>query len=138
MNIVQEVIDGTLFIKSLAGVEKFALVGSAMYMPAAKDVDFAALLDIFTDPDAMCDALERQGFDRCNGEEYGGMPDGWAAMRKGNLNLIFTAVPDWFDDYVLAMEVCKLLKLTDKKDRIAVCRVVRDKLSAEAARSATA
>ena len=45
INIEAEIAAGTMLITTLPGVLDFALIGSAMYMREANDVDFAVLID---------------------------------------------------------------------------------------------
>ena len=129
MNIQEELKIGESLISALPNVLGHALIGSAMYMEDAKDIDFAILIE----GDAMdyTSKLHDSGWGLCG--EYDNAVGDWAAVRKGNINFMVTHSPKFFQDYKTAMEVCKALKLTDKEDRIMVCRIVRDGFSADAA-----
>jgi hypothetical protein len=70
--------------------------------------------------------VREHSFEPCG--DYDAEAGTWFAVRRGNLNLMVTHDRRWYEDYLLAMEVCKVLRLEHKDDRIAVCRVVRDKL----------
>lgn len=129
MNIQDEIKIGKDLLSSLHSVLDYALIGSAMYLEDAKDVDFAVLID--GDAIDYTTKLHDTGWGLCGDYDTGvGI---WAAVRKGNLNFMVTHSPKFFQDYKTAMEVCKALKLTDKEDRIMVCRIVRDGFSATAA-----
>lgn len=133
-SIKEERIAAEAFLRE-RNVEAFALIGSAMYLPAEKvgDVDFAVLLKSGNDASLACAELVREhSFEPCG--DYDAEAGTWFAVRRGNLNLMVTHDRRWYEDYLLAMEVCKVLRLEHKDDRIAVCRVVRDKLSADAVR----
>jgi hypothetical protein len=54
----------------------------------------------------------------------------WGAVRRGAINLIVTHSRTFYDGYLLATEVCKVLDLRDREQRVAVCEVVRDKKKA--------
>jgi hypothetical protein len=110
-------------------IECFAPIGSATYMADAADVDFAVLL--WPGCDAMSYAEEltrREGFRHCG--EYDSKNGTWCAVRRGNLNLMLTHDRAFYTGYLRATEVCKRLNLQSKADRIAVCQIVRDGLSA--------
>lgn len=50
----------------------------------------------------------------------------WYALRRGNLNLIVTIDVAWYLRAIAATELCKVLNLRSKDDRIVVFRCVRD------------
>jgi len=124
----QELRDAHAYIALHREVKEFALIGSAAYMPEqANDVDFALLIDA----DVPTFASEMGGFERCGDYDQGYIDGQWTAMRRGNLNLMITADVDWYRKYIQAMQVCKYLKIADKIDRIAVCKIVRDGFDAD-------
>lgn len=135
MNLSTEISNGhVLLAQRLPGVRKFMLIGSASYMPEqAQDVDFAVLLDDglnameFTSRMNAVDKWELCG-------EYDLDKGTWAAVRKGKLNLMITHDRVFYERYLVAMEVCKVLKLTSKGQRIAVCKIVRDGMVADEAK----
>lgn len=137
MNLQAEIAAGKAFIRAMGDVQRARLIGSASFMPdAAADVDFLVLLTPGQDRIATLNEIEqhltRQGFERCGEyptEQY------WFSVRRGSLNLIVTENAQWFKDFGTAMEVCKYLNLTDKSDRVAVCRIVRDAKTADQARA---
>lgn len=111
-------------------VAQIELIGSATYMTDHKDIDLAVYcgsayaaeqlnLDLTTDGGKwkMCS----ENYDRMKEQNY------WFSVRMGVFNLMVTWKREFFTDYILAMEVCKVLHLTSKEDRIAVCQVVRDR-----------
>ncbi len=79
---------------------------------------------------AYLSELIMQGWDHC-GEEYDTQHGTWGAVRRGDINLMVTHNRVFFDGYKRAMEVCKVLGLKRKEQRIAVCKVVRDGMSAD-------
>jgi hypothetical protein len=133
-SIKEERLKGEAFLRELPEVSEFSLIGSAMYLPAeaVNDVDFAVLLKDGQQAIGYIGTLEAQGWEWCG--DYDGVGGTWGAVRRENLNLMVTHDRQWYEDYKLAMEVCKVLRLENKEDRIAVCRVVRDKLPAESVR----
>lgn len=136
MNLSTEISNGhVLLAQRLPGVRKFMLIGSASYIPEqAKDVDFAVLLDDglnameFTSRMNATDKWELCG-------EYDLDKGTWAAVRKGKLNLMITHDRVFYERFLAATEVCKALHLTDKEDRIAVCKIVRDGMTAGEAKA---
>jgi hypothetical protein len=111
-----------------------ALIGSALYLPAdvVGDVDFAILLA--EGSNAMDWTI---GWTQAEPEwqacgEYDTSLGEWCAVRRGNPNIMHSRA--FFDGYKLAMEVCKVLRLERKEDRVAVCKVVRDGLPADEVR----
>lgn len=137
MNVIREIADGAEVLARLPSVAAFALIGSAAYLPNPADVDFAVLLNLpasVSSGDYFDDHLKPLGFRACSGE-YGAMGDGdWYAVRRGNLNLMVSTSETFYGGYIKAIEVCKLLNLTDKQDRIDVCQIVRDGLPASSIR----
>lgn len=135
-NIKPEIIAGEAVIREMPEVAEFSLIGSAMYLPAEAcgDVDFAVLLgDGANAVASITDLILNHGFQPC-GEQYEAATPAWGAVRRENLNLIVTHDKAFYEGYRLAMEVCKALRLTDKQQRIAVCRVVRDRIPADTVR----
>jgi hypothetical protein len=128
-------------------VLKFDVVGSATFCEEANDLDIIVLADA---PGFLCAPDEVDGGDyvsRCArwmfgcgwdvpATRYDGENDQWGTLRKGNVNLIVTISPKFYDGMKLASEVCTALKLKDKGDRVVVHRIVRDGFSAEAANAA--
>jgi hypothetical protein len=113
-------------LRALPFVVDVALIGSAMYLPNPADIDFALLIDEFNGQGAVdyANALLKTGWIACS--EYDGVGGTWCAVRRDRLNLMVTHDRTFFDGYKLAMEVCKVLRLEEKQDRIDVCSVVRD------------
>lgn len=131
IDIAAEVEAGRAFIATLDGVQEFSLIGSALYMPDANDVDFAVRIDPSMNAVDFASKLHNDGWGNCG--EYDGVGGIWAAIRRENLNLMVTHDADFYAGYVTAMEVCKALGLRNKHERIAVCQIVRDKKTAEEA-----
>ena len=129
INIEAEIAAGTMLITTLPGVLDFALIGSAMYMREANDVDFAVLIDPSRNAVDYAMGMQSEGWGQCS--DYDGVGGIWAAVRRENINLMVSHDPKFFADYKTAMEVCKALKLKHKEDRIAVCQIVRDGKKAE-------
>lgn len=129
INIEAEIAAGTMLITTLPGVLDFALIGSAMYMREANDVDFAVLIDPSRNAVDYAMGMLSEGWGQCG--DYDGVGGIWAAVRRENINLMVSHDPKFFADYKTAMEVCKALKLKHKEDRIAVCQIVRDGKKAE-------
>jgi hypothetical protein len=132
MNVEQEINDAFAFLNSQPDVMQFTLIGSAAFMPdKAKDVDLAVRVKLKTTPKEFCATLGSEWLP-CGKEDYPEGP-GWTSVRRGNVNLMVTNDGTWFRNYVQAMHVCAYLKLEDKVDRIAVCKIVRDELDAKTA-----
>lgn len=129
--VTKAVIDGTSMLFTWGDVQEFALIGSAMYLPPEKvaDVDFVVLLKPGREAMEYLSSLSGDGWQPCGDyDTEGGL---WGAVRRGDLNLMVTHDRAFYDGYKLAMEVCKVLRLENKDHRIAVCRVVRDRKSAD-------
>ena len=124
MNLETAIADGKTLIPAMPSVLDFALIGSAMYLPHANDVDFLVLIAPSLNAVDYSAQMCGEGWGNCG--EYDGVSGIWAAVRRENLNLMITHDPKFFTDYKTAMEVCKALYLTHKEDRIAVCQIVRD------------
>jgi hypothetical protein len=122
---------GRALVGALAEVQSFALIGSALYLPDAHDVDFAVLINPTLNAIDYSAQMVRDGWGNCG--EYDGVGGIWAAVRRGNLNLMVTHDPEFYKGYLTAMEVCKALSLRNKHERVAVCQIVRDGKTAEEA-----
>lgn len=111
-----------------------ALIGSTTYLPqeSCNDVDVLVLVQGCEYHEPIADLMLRHDFQPC-GEQYECATGTWGAVRRDKLNLIITHDAAFYAEYLRAMEVCKALHLTDKRDRIAVCKIVRDHMSADAA-----
>jgi hypothetical protein len=112
-------------------VKGFCFIGSALYRADANDLDVLLLV---TDQASFLDQEESHGFVPCAGYEE----SAWFALRKGVVNLIVTEDDEWYADCAKASDVCKVLRLATKRERILVYRIVRDGASsweAEAAAS---
>lgn len=120
MNIQQLVVQGSKFLASNPRVKAFQLFGSASYLLAPKDVDFIVLL---ADGEFIHEALPSLSwtsvYNACTPESY------WRAARDGDINYIVTTCQDFYDNSVLANEVCVALNLQDKDDRIKVFTLIR-------------
>jgi hypothetical protein len=129
VNVQAEIDAGKALIAKLPAVLDSALIGSASYLPNPQDVDFAVLIGSGLDAMHYAEAMHEAGWELCS--EYDGVGGTWAAVRHGFLNLMVTHDPKFFTGYRTAMEVCKALHLVRKEDRIAVCQIVRDGLTAD-------
>ena len=114
------------FVRSFPGMRRAQLIGSGSYLPAdqCNDVDFAMLVS----GDRLMDSIERMwhdGWKDCGDYDTTDQFE-WCALRRRNANVMVTRSQKFFDGYLLATEVCKVLRLTEKSQRIAVCKVVRD------------
>lgn len=127
MTLDEQIAAGRALVAALPGVIDHALIGSAMYLPTPNDVDFAVLVP--DDCISFADQLARDGWGNCG--EYDSTEGVWCAIRREGLNLMVTHDRGFFDRYKTAMEVCKALRLEHKEDRIAVCQIVRDGLTAD-------
>lgn len=121
-------------------VREFCQIGSSVYLPEPKDVDYIVRVGGANDGSdhvaAFCGELNINGWEFCG--EYTETLNGWNSIRKGDVNLIVTSDPAQFNAYRGAMEVCRALHLTKKSDRRLVCRIIRDDMSAEDARALAA
>lgn len=115
----------------LQGMLAIEMVGSARYLPDPKDVDYVILFD---SPQLMSTAAEVL------------MDEGWTpesqyfgtgvffVLRQGHFNFILTATATWYSDYIVAAKTCETLLLKEKRDRIIVNQIIRDKRSPEDAK----
>lgn len=141
MNVLENVLQGTEYLSKCAAVKEFCLVGSAIYHPEPKDVDFLVYIEQTPDPDLGYDALAARflldgPYWYTLANEYDDQTGQWCALRSStfkDINLILTVDKGWYDRAKLANEVCHALKLMDKGDRVVVYRVVRDGDNAEMA-----
>lgn len=131
MTLAEEIKSGEEFVRTLPGVAEFSLIGSSMYLPDAQDIDYLLLVN---DGRVGCDYaadLTNTGFQPCG--EYDTAQGHWCAVRRDRLNIVITSDPEFYQRFKRAMEVCKALRLTNKDERVAVCRIVRDGWDADAA-----
>lgn len=152
MNTIEVVTETTLYLQGIPEVEDFTLVGSST-IPGCepKDVDFLVLLkppgpkiptgDAKVDASHpfdhlmwIVDTFKKDGWKLPSGE-YDDQDETWAALRKGYANLIVTTSPEWRDRCEQANNVCRLLQITNKVERVAVFRMLRDRMSVECARN---
>lgn len=133
---------GGFFLCAQPGVAKYKLIGSALYMDAdVDDVDFAVLLrpDGRMGPREWCSLVVDIGdhWAWCSMYAQGKARDSetWFSIRRKidaiNLNLMVTDDVRFYDAYVHSMEICRGARITDKAQRIAICKMVRDGLSAD-------
>lgn len=134
LDVDAEIQAGRATIESLPHVQAFSLIGSATYMPEGKvgDVDFAVLLEDDRNAIEYMSSMRADAWMLCG--EYDDKLCEWGAVRRGAINLIVTHSRTFYDGYLLATEVCKVLDLRDREQRVAVCQVVRDKKKAEEVR----
>jgi hypothetical protein len=130
VSLLDVVANTTSWLAKKPAVEAFELVGSALYHPEPKDVDFAVYMKGHEVGSLIAEHFE--DFLLCDAE-YDDQDHKWAAIRRGQVNLIVTVDEEWFERMVLASKVCHALKLQDKGDRIVVHRVVRDGYEPDAA-----
>jgi hypothetical protein len=109
----------------MAGVTHAEVLGSALFMENPRDIDIGVLVTDFQD---FMEARMEEGWEACG--DYSMSGTDWGSIRKGDINLIVMSDPARMEAFHLAMQVCKYLNLTDKKDRVAVCQIVRDKVDA--------
>lgn len=132
--IAESIKRGGSFIQSLGSmVEVFELIGSASYMPdRATDVDFAVLLMERCNAIFFADALAKLPDPWFLCGDYDTKAGEWTSVRHHgmNVNLMLTHSRKFYDGYLIATEVCKVLRLEDKTDRINVCKIVRDGMKA--------
>lgn len=131
--IIDAIDRGHAWLAKQPAVAAFALIGSAHYLPNPADVDFAVLIrpDDILDPREWCNLLVAQGsWQHCSMYAQANV-DEWWSVRDGLLNLMVTAEVGFYDRYLRAMEICRGAHITDKNQRIAICKMVRDGLSAD-------
>lgn len=136
MKFLSDLMGISWYLGEMPDVCNFELIGSALYLPDPKDLDIAVLLrqpsmfETFT-----CFTFEERltnwdGWKSCSEYEVGAKFGDWCSVRRGNVNLMLTQSKEFFNGYVSAMEVCKALNLQTKYERVIVCMIVRDGLSA--------
>lgn len=135
INVDKEIAAGRAMLAKLPGAVDFAVVGSAAYCQKPHDVDFVVLVASRSRLADLAKALCGSGWRDCGAYGIGGrVGDCWHTVRRGNLNLILTDSRRFFDGFVLSTEVCKVLRLESREDRVAVHDVVRDRKPASEVR----
>lgn len=119
-------------VRAMPGVSDVRLIGSALYLPSPKDHDFAVLVPVQSQFLGLQQSLAEQvnPWSFCS-EDYKDMTAEWTSLRRNSVNLMITQSLQFFNDYCKAMEVCKVLNLVHKRDRIAVCQIIRDGKTAD-------
>lgn len=140
MKFAKETHDTAVMLNTDPTVLMFDIVGSGLYMPDPKDIDFVVLIDGGNALTWLPSTEGNQGSpDRaweCCGELYDDQSQLWRAIRKGDVNLLVTTDRKWFDGCAQAAAVCAALNLQSKADRVRVHRVIREDYNWEAARDA--
>jgi hypothetical protein len=113
------------------GVCSVRAIGSALYLDDAKDLDVLVLVKDAAEFQAL---QEQAGFVACGAYGEGT----WSAMRNGLINLLITQSNEWFRKCTVASDVCEVLKLKSKRDRVLVFRLVRDDMALFEAKAAAA
>lgn len=109
------------------GALRQTLVGSTYALGAGKDIDILAEVP---NQEGFAGLLTQEGWTR---EGLEGYPVGdFISCRKGEVNVLLVADRNYYDRFALAAEVCKVLHLQSRDDRVKVHKVVRDRKSAEA------
>ncbi len=113
-------------------IQEYQMVGSTYTLGKGRDVDFAVLVDnqfhFQEQPDWLVGDWVREGADVYEGNVF-------TSYRQGDINIIVMHDRDTYQKFLTAMEVCKMLKLQKRRERVLVCRIVRDGMSAEQADS---
>lgn len=109
-------------------------VGSAQ-LPnyPAKDVDYLVLVSFRNFAPLEKHLLENH-YIHCGDYDPNTSGPNWLAMRKGPANIIFTCDPSFYYKFLAATQVIYYLNLTNKVDRIGVCNIIRDGMSAQMAK----
>jgi hypothetical protein len=83
----------------------------------AKDIDILCLVI----PEKRISFLQTLIFDE-NWKDAPGYAaiNNFTSLRKDKVNILMTKHREWFDKFIAARDVCKLLKVEDKNARIAV------------------
>lgn len=114
-------------IAGLPRVLASRMIGSATYLPDPSDVDYLVHVDTSWATEYV--GAHLAAFMNCG--EYDTADGAWAAVRKGDLNIIVTTDAQFYNLFGRATEVCKALQLVHKDQRVAVCQIVRDGKTAE-------
>lgn len=101
-------------------------VGSAYVLGEGNDADYVALVTYL---DRTVEYLVARGWILGSSDTY--PTDTFKSLRCGDYNVMVTADLATYEGYVLASEVCKVLQLKEKSDRIRVHRVIMDGENAE-------
>jgi hypothetical protein len=75
-------------------------------------------------PIKYSDILSLNGWTPCVGEGSEVLGGDFTAWRKGNKNYICTTDPVYYNKYVKATKICKMLNLLNKEDRIFMFKLV--------------
>lgn len=120
---------GRLYLRS-------AQVGSSYIVGHGKDLDIVVLV-CGTEDEVPVHyqagrRLVKAGY-QSSSDGSGEGEDDFNCYRKGSVNVMLTARSHWFQNFLMASEVCKALRLTEKWQRVAVHRVIMDDEDAETA-----
>ena len=97
-------------------------------------MDFAILIPEDESVTAYTSILEKDGWGKCGNYDTDNHEKVvWAAIRRDEVNFMVTNDRGFFERYKAAMQVCIALDLQTKKERIMVCKIVRDGMSAKQA-----
>lgn len=111
---------------SIPGSVAVRMVGSQYVLGYGSDVDFVALVASVED---TVQVMVDNGWALGSSDEY--PTDTFKSLRCGDVNVMVTSSVKFYSEYVLASEVCKVLQLKNKVDRIRVHRVIMDGENAE-------
>ena len=119
-------------------IREYQMIGSTYTLGQGRDIDFAVLVNtdapstLITSPQPewLLGTWVREGAGHYEGGKF-------VSYRQGDINIIVMDDLDVYTRFKTAMEVCKVLKLKTRKERVLVCRVVRDFMDAEQAESIT-
>lgn len=113
-------------------IVRYQMVGSTYTLGAGRDLDYAVLVP--TDHYKTQQPAWLKGrWVREGAEHYEG--DTFVSFRQDDLNIIVMHDPEFYAKYLTAMEVCKALRLQTRRERVIVCRIVRDGMPAKEATS---
>lgn len=119
-------------LHTIGTIREYQMIGSTYTLGQGRDIDFAVLVDdqsyFHKQPEWLVGDWEREGADHYEGNIF-------VSYRQGDINIIVMEDLDVYTRFMTAMEVCKVLKLQTRRERVLVCRIVRDGMDAAQAES---
>jgi hypothetical protein len=116
MDLTKEDWDG---LASYLGATDWQMVGSTYALGQGNDVDYLFLVK---DMSVACEFLNRKRW-ALDSKVYKEMPQ-FLSFKAGRMNALITEDAHFFSDFIMAAEVCKVLRLEKREDRVKVHQIL--------------
>lgn len=100
-----------------------ALVGSVYICGEGEDLDILFLVDNLEQVEAL---LKKDSSWTISENAFYALPGDFFSARKGTWNALFVSDVAYFKLWLAASRLCRVLKLTNKADRVAVHKIIMD------------